>query len=81
VQIFTPEGDFLRKWTHIGMAYNISLNQDSLWVNVGKRIVKVDLTGKIIGWIEAGGHGFGMAPNGDIIIARHDGPPQLYTKD
>lgn len=83
VQIFTPEGDFLRQWTHIGKVWGVIYNQGYFWVHDGltKRVSKVDSTGKVIGWVEGGGHGLGMAPNGDIIIARHNAPPQLFSRD
>jgi hypothetical protein len=83
VQIFNPEGGFWGQWTHIGKAFGLIYNQEYLWVNDGtnQRVTKVDLTGKVIGWVEGGGHGMGMTPNGDIIIARSDGQAQLFSRD
>ena len=83
VQIFTAEGDFLRQWTHIGKPWGVIYNRGYFWVHDGltKRVSKVDSSGNVIGWVEGGGHGLGMAPNGDIIIARHNAPPQLFSRD
>jgi hypothetical protein len=83
VQIFTAEGDFLQQWTHIGKPWGVIYNRGYFWVHDGltKRVSKVDSSGNVIGWVEGGGHGLGMAPNGDIIIAQHNAPPQLFSRD
>jgi len=91
VQIFSPEGEFLRQWTHIGKPYGIDYADDGyLYVCDGDnaRVTKVDVNGKIIGFFEKKGdvpgglataHDITVARNGDILTAHLDGRVQLFT--
>jgi DNA-binding beta-propeller fold protein YncE len=71
IQMFTPEGKFLRMWTHLGSTQNLFVTpNDEMWMithrenveagalnTLGGRIFRVDIaTGKILGSIESPGH-------------------------
>jgi len=91
VQIFTPEGEFLRQWTHIGKAFDIVYASDGYFYvcdGTNARVTKVDASGTIIGFFGAPGSGCGqlssahaiaVAPNGDILTAHLDGRAQLFS--
>lgn len=93
IQIFNQEGKFLRQWTHIGFPCGIVFASDGyLYVcdPENGRVIKVDKSGRIIGFFGTPGHGFGqlssghdiaVAPNGDVLIAHLDGRVQLFSKD
>ena len=92
VQIFSPEGRFLRQWTHIGKPFGIVHTEDGyLWICDGTnaRVTKVDRRGKVEGFFGAPGGGIGqlstahdlaVAPNGDILLAHLDGRAQLFSR-
>jgi hypothetical protein len=91
VQIFTPEGEFLRQWTHIGKPYGIVYADDGYFYicdGDNDRVTKVNKDGDIIGFFgEKGSHPGGLATahdltvarNGDILTAHLDGRVQLFT--
>ena len=91
VQIFSPEGGFIRQWTHIGKPYGIVYADDGYFYvcdGDNARVTKVDLNGKIIGFFEKKGdlpgglataHDITVARNGDILTAHLDGRVQLFT--
>jgi DNA-binding beta-propeller fold protein YncE len=91
VQIFSPEGSFLRQWTHIGKPFGIVYRDDGyLYICDGTnaRVTKVDRSGRVIGFFGAPGneegqlstaHDIAVAPNGDILLAHLDGRAQLFT--
>ena len=91
IQIFSPDGAFLRQWTHIGKPYGIVCAPDGyLYICDGDnaRVTKVDPSGEIVGFFGTPGHGYGelstahdiaVAPNGDIAIAHLDGRVQLFS--
>lgn len=71
IQIFDPDGKFLRAWTHLGATQNIYItHDDQIWIithrtnienltydTLAGRIMKIDrTTGKILGAMESPGH-------------------------
>ena len=83
IQIFDPNGKFLRQWTHLGATQNIFITpQDEMWIithrdnienltydTLAGRIMHIDLaTGKILGAMESPGHWLHAAPSGEIFI-------------
>jgi DNA-binding beta-propeller fold protein YncE len=83
IQIFDPNGKFLRQWTHLGATQNVFITpQDQLWIithrdnienitydTLAGRIMHIDLaTGKILGAMESPGHWLHVAPTGEIFI-------------
>ena len=86
IEIFSPEGTFLRQWTHVGRACDIHYTSDGhLWVLDGptRRVTKLDRSGNIVGFFDTikNAHGFGVAPNGDVITCHMDGTFQLFTPE
>lgn len=91
IEIFSPEGSFLRQWTHIGKPFGIVHAPDgNFYICDGQnaRVTKVDGYGSIVGFFgtPGGGHGqlstahdIAVAPNGDILIAHLDGRAQLFS--
>jgi DNA-binding beta-propeller fold protein YncE len=92
VQIFTPEGEFLQQWTHIGKPFDVVYASDGAFYvcdGANARVTKVDASGTILGFFGAPGHGWGqlssahalaVAPNGDIVTAHLDGRVQLFRR-
>ena len=91
VQIFSPEGRFLRQWTHIGKPFGIVYKDGNLYICDGTnaRVTKVDTSGRVKGFFGAPGseagqlstaHDIAVAPNGDILIAHLDGRAQLFSQ-
>ncbi len=93
VQIFNPEGVFLRQWTHVGKPFGIVYASDGyLYVCDGTnaRVTKVERSGRVVGFFGAPGgdagqvstaHDIAVAPNGDILLAHLDGRAQLFSKE
>jgi len=93
VQIFSPEGSFLRQWTHIGKPFGIVYSSDGyLYVCDGTnaRVTKVERSGRIVGFFGAPGgsagqvstaHDMAVALNGDILLAHLDGRAQLFSRE
>ncbi|MFP3950541.1 MAG: peptidyl-alpha-hydroxyglycine alpha-amidating lyase family protein [Candidatus Bathyarchaeia archaeon] len=90
IQIFSPRGQFLRQWTHIGKPFGIVHSDGCLWICDGTnaRVTKVDRDGKVKGFFSNKGdgkdnlstaHDLAIASNGDIITAHLDGRAQLFT--
>lgn len=91
VEVFTPQGEFLYQWTHIGMPWSLVFGPDGyLYVCDGEnaRITKVDRSGKVVGFFGGKGAGLGqlsmahsiaIAGNGDLLVAHLDGRAQLFT--
>lgn len=91
IQIFSPEGRYLRQWTHIGKPFGIVYTEDGyLYVCDGTnaRVTKLDTSGRVIGFFGVTGnqdgqlstaHDIAVAPNGDILIAHLDGRAQLFS--
>jgi DNA-binding beta-propeller fold protein YncE len=91
VQIFSPEGRYLRQWTHIGKPFGIEYKDDgNLYICDGTnaRVTKVDRSGRILGFFGAQGseagqlstaHDISVASNNDILLAHLDGRAQLFT--
>jgi len=91
VQIFSPEGRFLRQWTHIGKPFGIVYIEDGcLYICDGTnaRVTKVDRSGIVAGFFGVQGsedgqlstaHDIAVAPNGDILLAHLDGRAQLFS--
>jgi DNA-binding beta-propeller fold protein YncE len=83
IQMFDPNGKFLREWTHLGATQNVFITPaDEMWIithrdnienitydTLAGRIMKIDLsTGKIIGSMESPGHWLNVSPAGEIFI-------------
>jgi DNA-binding beta-propeller fold protein YncE len=83
IQIFDPNGKFLRQWTHLGATQNIFITpKDEMWIithrdnienltydTLAGRIMHIDLaTGKILGAMESPGHWLHVTPAGEIFI-------------
>ena len=83
IQIFSPEGKYLRQWNHLGSTQNLFLTpRGQLWIlthrdsveggaynTLGGRVMQVDLTnGKILGSFESPGHWIHVTPDGVIFI-------------
>ena len=83
IQIFNPNGKFLRAWTHLGATQNIFMTPaDELWIithrnnienitydTLAGRIMRIDLaTGKIVGSMESPGHWINVSAAGEIFI-------------
>ena len=77
IQIFDPNGKFLRQWTHLGATQNIFITpKDEMWIithrdnienitydTLAGRIMHIDLaTGKILGAMESPGHWLHVSP-------------------
>ena len=93
VQIFSPEGVFLRQWTHVGKPFGIVYTSDGyLYVCDGTnaRVTKVERSGRVVGFFGVPGgdagqvstaHDIAVAPNGDILLAHLDGRAQLFSRE
>jgi hypothetical protein len=93
VQIFSPEGGFLRQWTHVGKPFGIDYASDGhLYVCDGTtaRVSKIETTGRIVGFFGTPGentgqistaHNIVVASNGDILLAHLDGRAQLFIRE
>jgi DNA-binding beta-propeller fold protein YncE len=83
IQIFDPNGKFLRQWANLGATQNIFITPtDEMWVithrnnienltydTLAGRIMKIDLrSGKVLGAMESPGHWLHYATNGEIYI-------------
>jgi DNA-binding beta-propeller fold protein YncE len=83
VQIFKPNGEFQRMWTHLGATQNIFITpKDEVWVithrdnienitydTLAGRIMRIDIaSGKILGAMESPGHWIDAATNGELFI-------------
>ena len=83
IQIFDPDGKFLKQWTHLGATQNLFITpNDELWIithrdnvenitydTLAGRIMRVDIeTGKILGSMECPGHWLTVSKSGEIFI-------------
>ena len=83
IQIFDPDGKFLRQWTHLGATQNIFITpRDEMWIithrdnienvtydTLAGRIMRIDLAaGRILGAMESPGHWLHVTPAGEIFI-------------
>jgi DNA-binding beta-propeller fold protein YncE len=83
IQIFEPNGKFLKQWKHLGATQNIFITpKDEMWIithrdnvenitydTLAGRIMRIDIaTGKILGAMESPGHWLHAAPSGEIFI-------------
>jgi DNA-binding beta-propeller fold protein YncE len=83
IQVFDPNGKFLKEWKHLGAAQNIFITpNDEMWIityrnaveiitydTLSGRIMKVDLaTGRILGSMESPGHWLDVSRKGEIFI-------------
>ena len=88
IQIFDPNGKFLRMWTHLGATQNIFITpEDQMWIithrnnienitydTLAGRIMKIDLkSGKILGAMESPGHWIHVTPDKVIFIGSLSG--------
>lgn len=84
IQVFTPNGEFLKQWTHLGATQDLFITpSDEMWVithrnnvenitydTLAGRLMKIDLeTGKILGAMECPGHKITLAKSGEIFVA------------
>jgi DNA-binding beta-propeller fold protein YncE len=94
IQIFDPEGRFLKQWTHLGSTQNLFITPaGELWIITFRdaveirtydclsgRIMKVDLaTGKVLGSMESPGHWIDVSRTGDIFIGSLTGNVFRYS--
>jgi DNA-binding beta-propeller fold protein YncE len=91
VQVFSPEGELLNMWTHIGKPFGIVYASDGyLYICDGTnaRVTKVETSGRIVGFFGEQGenegqittaHDISVAPNGDILLGHLDGRAQLFS--
>ena len=83
IQIFDPNGKFLRQWTHLGATQNLFITpKDEMWIithrdnienitydTLAGRIMHIDLaTGKVLGAMESPGHWLNVSSTGEIFI-------------
>lgn len=83
IQMFTPDGKFVRMWTHLGSTQNLFITpNDELWMithresveagalnTLGGRIFRVDISsGKILGSLESPGHWIHVTPDRLVFI-------------
>jgi DNA-binding beta-propeller fold protein YncE len=83
IQIFDPNGKFLRAWTHLGATQNVFITpKDEMWIithrdnienitydTLAGRIMRIDVaTGKILGSMESPGHWLDVSDAGEIFI-------------
>ncbi len=83
IQIFDPNGKYLREWNHLGATQNLFITpEDEMWIithrnnienltydTLAGRIMKIDIkTGKIIGAMESPGHWIHATPDKNIFI-------------
>jgi DNA-binding beta-propeller fold protein YncE len=87
VQIFSPEGVFLRQWTHIGRPSDMTYDpaEDCFYVcdAPNHRITKVDVSGEVLGFFGEPGasiHDISSSPNGDIIAGMLSGSLTKFSK-
>jgi len=92
VEIFTPEGEFIEQWTHIGKPFGVVYAPDGFfYVCDGEngRVTKLDPQGEVVGFFGEPGEGLGqlsgahditVAENGDILVAHLDGRAQLFIR-
>lgn len=84
IQVFTPKGEFVKQWTHLGATQDLFITpSDEIWVithrnnvenitydTLAGRLMKIDLeTGKILGAMECPGHKITVAKSGEIFVA------------
>ncbi len=92
VEIFSPDGLFLRQWTHIGRVFGIVRAPDGYFYTVDGthgRVTKLGSSGEIVGFFGTPGDGVGelstahditVASNDDILVAQLDGRTQLFSR-
>ncbi|MDA0206877.1 MAG: peptidyl-alpha-hydroxyglycine alpha-amidating lyase family protein [Acidobacteria bacterium] len=83
IQIFDPNGKYLREWNHLGATQNVFITpDDDMWIithrdnienitydTLAGRIMHVDIkTGKILGAMESPGHWLHRTPDQQIFI-------------
>ncbi|HEY2934055.1 MAG TPA: peptidyl-alpha-hydroxyglycine alpha-amidating lyase family protein [Acidobacteriota bacterium] len=84
IQIFSPKGEFLKQWTHLGATQDLFITPgDEMWVvthrnnvenitydTLAGRLMKIDLeSGRILGAMECPGHKITVTPSGEIFVA------------
>jgi DNA-binding beta-propeller fold protein YncE len=83
IQIFDPNGKYLREWNHLGATQNLFITpEDEMWIithrdnienltydTLAGRIMKIDIkSGKILGAMESPGHWIHAAASKEIFI-------------
>ena len=83
IQIFDPNGKFLRQWTHLGATQNLFITtRDEMWIithrnnienitydTLAGRLMHIDLaTGRILGSMESPGHWLNVSRSGEIFV-------------
>ncbi len=84
IQIFTPNGEFLKQWTNLGCTQGLFITpDDKMWIithrneiengtydSLAGRIMQIDIeTGKVLGAMESPGHEITVASDGQIYVA------------
>ncbi len=87
VQIFSPDGAFLRQWTHIGRPSDMTYvpAEDCFYVcdAPNHRVTKVSRWGEVLGFFTEPGnsiHDITYSPNGDIIVGMLRGSVSKFTR-
>jgi DNA-binding beta-propeller fold protein YncE len=82
VQVFAPNGEFLKQWKTFGGVSTLFITKDQhIWVGG----VLCDLDGKALGRLPfpgggAGGHGTTVTESGDVYVAQLSGVVQKFVK-
>jgi sugar lactone lactonase YvrE len=82
IQIFDPDGKFLKQWTHLGSPWGLFLAKDNtLYMSDGwnNRVLKLNLNGEVLGGIATGtgsrpgqfrfAHHLSVSETGDVYVA------------
>ncbi len=92
VQIFHPDGTFVKQWTHIGRPSDLVYASDGYFYicdHPNGRVTKVSVSGEVIGFFGKPGrapgqltsaHSITYSPNSDVIVGHLDGRLQKYTR-
>jgi DNA-binding beta-propeller fold protein YncE len=92
VQIFQPDGAFVKQWTHIGRPSDLVYVSDGNFYTCDHpngRVTKVSVTGEVIGFFGEPGnnpgqmssaHSITYSPNSDVIVGHLDGRVQKFTR-
>jgi DNA-binding beta-propeller fold protein YncE len=87
IQIFGPEGAFLRQWTHIGRPSDLFYVSSDRCFYVcdapNHRVTKVSASGEILGFFDEPGNGIHditYSPNGDIFVGLLSGSVSKFSR-
>ena len=89
IQVFDPEGRFLRKWNLHGKVFSLkSTSSDELWAGIQPHDVPNGSEGwlmqldqekqKVLGLVEAFGHSMEVSPRGALLTGHRDGHVLMF---